>query len=239
MVQVDFGQLVASLMLRLSHKELDLFWVICWQIWLQQNSVLHGGAFQHPSRSYKRALDYLSEFHKAQEHLSVAVTVPVSTSQVWQPPQGDFFKLNFDGADSGYGAVVCNGNGEVMAAISAKGKDVRDSEKVEVLACRKALEFAIDAGFMEVILESDNARVLKTVAQAQPDLAQLGFIYEDIWCLIAGFRSFLVNCVRRSANGVAHALVRFARLSDNETIWLEEDPPPATDALYLDSSILH
>ena len=98
------------------------------------------------------------------------MTVSVSVSQAWQPPQGDFFKLNFDGAcfndgaDSGYGAVVRKRNGEVMAAISAKGGAVRDSEEVEVLACRKALEFAIDAGFMEVILEGDNARVLKTVA---------------------------------------------------------------------------
>ena len=64
------------------------------------------------------------------------------------------------------------------------------------------------------------------------DLARLGFIYEDIWYLTAGFRSF-------SANGVAHTLARFARLSDNETVWLEEDPPPAVDALYLDSSFLH
>ena len=78
--------------------------------------------------------------------------------------------MNFDGAcfnngaDSGYGAVVRNGNGEVMAAISAKGGAVKDSEEVEVLACREALEFAIDAGFLEVILESDNARVMKTVA---------------------------------------------------------------------------
>ena len=75
---MDFGQLVARLMPRLSHEELDLFWVICW---LQQNSVLHGGAFQHPSRSYQRALDYLREFYEAQEHLSVPVTVSVPVSQ--------------------------------------------------------------------------------------------------------------------------------------------------------------
>ena len=56
--------------------------------------------------------------------------------------------------------------GEVMATISVKGEAVRDSEEVEVLACRKSLEFAIGAGFMEVILEGDNARVLKIVAQA-------------------------------------------------------------------------
>ena len=54
----------------------------------------------------------------------------------------------------------------MVAAISVNGEAVRDSEEVEVLAYRKALEFAIDAGFMEVILEGDNARVLKTVAQA-------------------------------------------------------------------------
>ena len=206
---------------------------------------MHGGAFQHPSRSYQWALDYLTEFHEAQEHLSVPVIVLVSASQAWQLSQRDFFKLNFDGAcfnngaDSGYRAMVRNGSGEVMAAISTKGGAVRDSQEVEVLACRKALEFVIDAGIMEVILEGDNARVLKTVTQAQLDLARLGFIYEDIWCLIASFRSFSVNCVRRSVNGVAHALARFARLSDNETVWLEEDPLLVVDALYLDSSILH
>ena len=32
--QVDFRQLVAGLMPKLSLEEWDLFWVICWQIWL-------------------------------------------------------------------------------------------------------------------------------------------------------------------------------------------------------------
>ena len=41
------------------------------------------------------------------------------------------------------------------------------------------------------------------------------------------------------SNSVAHALARFARLIDNEIIWMEEDPPPVGDALYLDSSILN
>ena len=135
--------------------------------------------------------------------------------------------------------MIRNEKGEVMATIAEQGGAVRDNEEVEVMACRKALEFAIDAGFTEIILEGDNAMVMKVISQAQQDLSRLSLIYEDIWCLAAGFRTITYNCVRRSANSVAHALARFARLLDQEIVWLEEDPPPAMDALYLDSSFLN
>ena len=72
--------------------------------------------------------------------------------------------------------MIRNEKGEVMAAFDAKGGAVRDSEELEVMACRKALDFAIDAGFMEIILEGDNALVMQTVSQAQPNLLQLGLI---------------------------------------------------------------
>ena len=126
-----------------------------------------------------------------------------------------------------------------MAAIAERGGVVQDSEEVEVMAWRKALEFAIDAGFIEIILEGDNAMIMKVISQAQQYLSWLGLIYEDIWCLVEGFRTITYNCVRRNANSIAHALARFARLLDQEIVWLEEDPPPATNALYLDYSFLN
>ena len=115
-------------------------------------------------------MDYLREYTDAQDHLSVLDPIHVLAQQTWQPPQGLLLKLNFDGAcfddraASGYGAVIWNEKGEVMAAIAVKGGAMRDSEEVEVLACRKALEFAIDAGFMEIILEGDNAMVMKKIS---------------------------------------------------------------------------
>ena len=181
----------------------------------------------------------------AQDFLSVHDPIHVPAQQTWQPPPGSLFKLNFDGAYfddgaySGYKAVIRNKKGEVMAAIAVRGGVVHGSEEVEVMACRKALEFSIDAGFTEIILEGDNAMVMKRISQAQPDLSRLGLIYEDIWYLAVGFRSISSNCVRRSASSVAHALARFARLIDNEILWLEEDPSLAVDALYLDSSFLN
>ena len=108
-----------------------------------------------------------------------------------------------------------------------------------MLACRKALEFAIDAGFTKIILEGDNAMVMKMISQAHSDLSRLGLMYKDIWCLAASFSSISTNCVRCSVDSVAHALARFAGLIDNEIIWMKEDPPPVVDVLYLDSSFLN
>ena len=76
--------------------------------------------------------------------------------------------------------MIRNEKGEVMAAIAEWGGAVQDSKEVEVMACRKALEFAIDAGFTKIILEGDNAIVMKVISQAQQDFSRLGLIYEDI-----------------------------------------------------------
>ena len=62
--------------------------------------------------------------------------------------------------------MIRNKKGEVMVAIAVRGGAVCDSEEVEVMACRKALEFAIDVGFTEIILEGDNAMVMKVISQA-------------------------------------------------------------------------
>ena len=73
--QADFLQLVTSLMSKLSREEWELFWVTCWQIWNQRNTTMHGGVFQHPSRSSQRALEYLREFTEAQDQLRVSAPI--------------------------------------------------------------------------------------------------------------------------------------------------------------------
>ena len=77
----------------------------------------------------------------------------------WEPPPQSVFKLNFDVAvfsglnKSGFGAIIHNEKGEVMEAMAAKGPEVFCSEEAELLACRKAIEFAVDAGFSELVIE--------------------------------------------------------------------------------------
>ena len=59
--------------------------------------------------------------------------------------------------------MIRNEKGEVMAAIAERGGAVQDSEEVEVMACGKALEFAIDAGFTEIGRASCRERVCLAV----------------------------------------------------------------------------
>ena len=43
-----------------------------------------------------------------------------------------------------------------MAAFSSKGPPVSCNEEVEILACHRAVEFALECGFMEMVVEGDN-----------------------------------------------------------------------------------
>ena len=134
------------------------------------------------------------------------------------------------------GAVIRNEKGEVMAAMAGKGFQVQDSEEAEALACRLAVEFALEAGFRKIILEGDNCNVMRSILSPKSDRDRLGHVYDDINSLGREFRVFSISCVKRGANSVAHSLAKFARQLDGELVWFEENPPPAADALYRDTS---
>ena len=180
------------------------------------------------------------ECKEAQSQL--AVLVSIGLSQSWQPPEGLMYKLNFDAlvfkdiSASGVGVIIRNERGQVMAALSLKGLTVTDSEEAKVLACRQAMEFAIDVGFSDLIVEGDNSNFMRSIASAQSDWSCLGNLYDDIRCLANRLRHVEFRGIRRIANGVAHSLARFARHLSEDIVWLEDSPLPALEALYLDST---
>ena len=134
------------------------------------------------------------------------------------------------------GAIIPNENGEVMAALSAKGPPVTCSEEAEVLACQRAVEFAVECGFSEIVVEGDNQMVMSALKLRKRLSSGVGHIIQDVLCLLSGFRWLQVHCIRRGANTAARALAKFAKNVPKELIWLEDSPPPVIEALYFDSS---
>ena len=111
----DMLQLVDLLQHCLDDEELELFWVQCWLIWNQRNTIVHGGIIQDPSRLNQRAKDLLEEFRVAHQHLMV--TDMAASVQSWRPPSGESYKLNFDATvfedtgSSGFGVIIRNYRG--------------------------------------------------------------------------------------------------------------------------------
>ena len=231
--------LFENLMHRLPEDVLEFFLVQSWLIWHQRNWIVHGGILQEPGTLNARAGSFLEEYKEAQSQLTIPISVGLS--QGWQPPEGFMYKLNFDAAiftdisASGVGAIIRNASGQVMATLSSKGLVVTNSEKAKVLACRLAMEFALDAGFSDLIVEGDNLNVMRSIVSDQPYWSRLGNLYDDICCLGGRMRRVEFRGICRTTNGVAHSLTRFARHLSEDIVWLEDSPPLALEALYLDS----
>ena len=194
---------------------------------------------QDPSRLVKRATDVLQEYCGTMELL--AIHNSTGLVQKWEPSVGSSYKINFDAAvfaeinASGVGVIVRNDKGEAMAMLSACGPPMQDSEEAKVLACRRALKFAIEARFIELVLKGDNNIVMESITSPQPNMSRLGHVYEDVKYIATSLRRLEVSFVKHSANTVAHALAKHARQIDEEVVWLEEDPLPAIEAMYCDS----
>ena len=118
--------------------------------------------------------------------------------------------------------------------MSIKGPSVSSREEVEALACRKAIEFAMEAGFSKLIIEGDNIAVMKVVASSSGGYLLLGHVFEDIQCSLCGLHLVSISCARRGGNRVAHILPQCARNITNDLYWIEDSPPLVLEALYHD-----
>ena len=101
-----------------------------------------------------------------------------------------------------------------MAALSTTGPAVTCSEEAEIMACKKALEFAIDAGFLKIVVEGDNANVMRAVSSSTPNMSMLGNVIDDIQFLLCGLRRASTSRIKRGGNRVAYVLARHAKNLD-------------------------
>ena len=235
--QGDFLQLMELLIDRLSTEELELFLVQAWIIWNQRNGIIHGKKLQPPQVLIKRAQDFLAEFRQANVQLSASPNIPCPSR--WRPPLVECYKLNFDasifqdGENSGVGAIIQNDRGEVMAALSTKGPPVMGNEEAEIFPCRRAVEFAVDCGFSEFVLEGDNQALMDALSKRKGLSSWLGHVLQDVLCLLDRLSWVQVGFVTRSANNFAYILARYAKDLVEDIVWIEDSPPPPSGGEFV------
>ena len=75
-----------------------------------------------------------------------------------------------------------------MAAMTASGPKVSTSDEAEMLACQRAIEFAVDAGFSRLIIEGDNINVIQAISSSMENTSLFGNVVDDIRHLIWGLQ---------------------------------------------------
>ena len=125
-----------------------------------------------------------------------------------------------------------------MAAMSGRGSAIYSSKEGELLACRKAVEFAIDAGFSRLVIEGDNVNVTKAISSQEANISLLGNVVEDIKHLIKGLQWVSISHIKRSGIKVAPMLMQHARTIIEDLYWIEDSPPPVIEQLYQDACLL-
>ena len=93
--------------------------------------------------------------------------------------------------------------------------------KVEILACRRPVIFALELSLLKVVFESDVAGVINAIKYGSAEHSSSGRIIDDIY-----HSSSQLNCCdfsfNRSCNMVVNALAKKAKEGEDFKVWLED-----------------
>ncbi|KAK9993781.1 hypothetical protein SO802_023484 [Lithocarpus litseifolius] len=224
----DFTNLFSSFLQVRDDYGVEFFAITSWLLWNRRNAIRLDRSTRPLNQVLSVAGEMLHDFLDAQDEVSM--TTQVSTQPHWNAPTQTRYKANFDGAlfsstdVAGLGVVIRDNVGAVIGALSMRIPLPQSVATVETLACRRAVQFAVEIGLHEVIFEGDAAVVIQAVQNREEDQSAHGHIVGDIQDQVS-FLAFSDFCLTpRSCNRVADALAKRARTGPEFQVWLEDYP---------------
>ena len=96
---------------------------------------------------------------------------------------------------------------------------------VEVIATKKALQFAKDLGLSSLILEGDSKTTIDKLKRKKSSLIEYGHLLDEAKEVANQMELVKFQYVQRQANKSAHNIARHARHVSEFSMWMEDDPP--------------
>ena len=112
------------------------------------------------------------------------------------------------GGRTGFGVVIRNSAGKVMASCSQVIKGCLNPQAAETCAILRGMQFSIDCGLSPCVVESDAEVVIKWINGKRQFESSYGAILSDIWSLSNDMRGVSFVFARRLSNCVAHILTK-------------------------------
>ena len=108
---------------------------------------------------------------------------------------------------------------------------------VEVIAARKALQFAKDIGLSSIILEGDSKIAIDGLKSMNSFLNEYGHLLVEAKEVADQMDAVEFQHVPRQANKSAHNIARHAKYVSEFTVWMEDVPPKLVSVIQADSNI--
>nr|POF08281.1 putative ribonuclease h protein [Quercus suber] len=224
-------------------EDLNIFATTVWAIWNRRNSMRTSG-------KHIPVQQVFSEVQMARTSWVRSIpprppeqpprTVPRSS---WMPPPESKAKVNFDGAvfremqRAGVGVIVRNAEGCVLASMAETFHLPFSVAAVEVIAAKKALQFARDIGLSSIILEGDSKITIDGLKSTYASLNEYGHLLVEAKEVAKQMEAVEFLHVPRQANKSAHNIAKHARHVSELTVWMEDVPPHLVSVIQADSAI--
>ena len=198
-----------------------------WGIWIQRNQVRNHQPCCTSDQIVPQAKVRLNEF------LVVLPPVPAiepKPQAVWKPPDGRLVKINFDGAifktenRSGIGVVIRDHTGVILASLAQSFSPALTPMEIEAVAAARALEFGLETGSIEAILEGDSKLIMNSLKSGGDTIASVQPLVQDAIIFSNSYTKLLYSHCRRDDNKLAHSLARNSVNVSDYVAWMEEVP---------------
>ena len=98
--------------------------------------------------------------------------------------------------------------------------------EIEVVEVARALEFGLEIGSSEAILEGDSELIMNSLKAGGGTIALVQPLIQDAIIFSNAYTKLLYSHCRRDDNKLAHSLARYSINVSNYVAWMEEVPYP-------------
>ncbi|XP_050249952.1 uncharacterized protein LOC126697131 [Quercus robur] len=157
---------------------------------------------------------FLQEFLQTRE---VELSPPLPQAiQRWLPPDPNIYKINFDATVfrasnlAGVGVIVRDNRGDPIGALTMPVPFRQSVAELEAVACQRAVQFALEIGLTQVVVEGDSVTVIEALKNGTGQFANYGNILDDIRFQSTCFQFIDFLFTSRVCNSIADALAKKA-----------------------------
>ncbi|KAH9754587.1 putative reverse transcriptase/RNA-dependent DNA polymerase [Citrus sinensis] len=210
----------------------------CWAVWFARNKRIFEGKKSDPRASAAKAESLLEAYHRARKpDASHIHNVKRIVQKKWEPPPGNFLKVNVDAGINnrdqvaGLGAVIKDPSGKIVAA-DTKQVPLREGVSfAEAEAMEWGLQVAKELSLSALIMETDCKEVVDLLNNTKGSRIGISWVISDIQEQRRDFKEVKFRHIPRTCNTCAHSLTKLAVGANTSAVWLDHIPTEILNVL--------